>query len=190
MADNEMEDKQIEEFDIDQAQKLLESIRFMSDMRKFPVQKMFSVTMEMTTMQEWLKQYAKITEWNGRDGTENEVIKMVQNVDSDLQVLVGRVEDGFRRLLTVLDRRELKISLLKNEVEKYKEQIRLMEEREMQIQKEPTKIVQQSVAKIDIKQLDEDFDDEIITNKSDETKIPQPKKVITAKNLGLSPTKT
>ena len=124
--ENDME--KIDEFDIEQAEKLLENIRFMADLRSFPVQKPNSITMEMTTMQEWTKWYAKTTEWNGRDGTENEVMKMIYNLDSDMRIMVKRVEEGFRVLLRVLDKKDLRLELIKNRLEMAEDLIKSFKE--------------------------------------------------------------
>jgi hypothetical protein len=131
MAEN-LEDKKLEDFDIEKAQKLLDSIRYMSDIRNFLVQKPNSVMMEMTTLKEWVRWYAKQTEWNGQDGTENEVMKVLDNLYYNLKILTERVESGFEKLLTALDRKDIKVKLLLSQVDVLKEQIRLMEEKEKQ----------------------------------------------------------
>lgn len=125
-----IKDKALDEFDVSQAEKLLESIRFMSDLRKFPIQKPNSITMELGTMQDWLKWYTKTVEWNGRDGTDTEVMKMVYNISADLEILVKRVEEGYRLLLRVLSRRNIKIESLTTELENYKEALRICEKNE------------------------------------------------------------
>lgn len=161
--DNEFNNDKIDTFDVEQAEKLLESIRFISDLRKFPVQKPNSTNMEMTTMQEWVKWYAKTTEWNGKDGTESEVMRMIENIDSDLQIMIRKVEDGFRILLTVSDRKDLKISLLSNEVEKYKEELRLIKlSSDKKSYNEETKLIIDEIED-DIEDLNDD-ENKIIEN--------------------------
>jgi len=134
--DNKLED----DFDLEQAQKLLESIRYMGDLRKFPIQKPNSITMELGTMLDWVKWYAKTTDWNGRDGTENEVMKMIGNLDSDLQILVKRVEEGFRRLLNVVESREIRIQLLNSRIEILKEEIKMINEQKPKLIEEKIQV--------------------------------------------------
>lgn len=131
MIDEDIENNNLDNFDIEKAEKLLESIRFLSDLRRFPCQKPNSNTMEMTTVKNWVAWYAETTEWNGSNNTENEVMKLIYNLDEDLKLLTSRVEEGFQRLLTVMDRKDIKIKLLANEVNRYKEQIRMLESKDV-----------------------------------------------------------
>ncbi|MFA6089860.1 MAG: hypothetical protein WC755_08435, partial [Candidatus Woesearchaeota archaeon] len=128
--DSTIENSELDKFDTVQAKKLLDSIRFLGDIKKFPVHKPNSVVLEKTTMQEWVKWYAKTTEWNGRDGTEHEVIRMVDDIDSNLRIIVSKVEDGFRKMMTVLDRKQLKTKLMQNKIDMLLEEIRLMQDKE------------------------------------------------------------
>jgi len=153
---NGIKEDSLEKFDIDEAQKLLDSIRFMSDLRRFPVQKPNSTGMEMTNMKEWVNWYAKTTEWNGTDGTENEVIKLIYNLDEDMKILTKRVEEGFRRLLSVIDRKDIKIDLLNKEIEKQNEQLRILRTNEEETQ----------VTEEDAEDVEEDFQKQLEESKN------------------------
>lgn len=179
-----MEDK-IEEFDLAQAEKLLENIRFMADLKKFPVQKPNSTTMDMVPLKDWVKWYAQITEWNGKDGVEGEVFKVIYSIEQDMKIVVERIEEGFRKVLSALDRKQIRIELLRNEVAKYKEQIRLMEEQSKHTAQSQNVEVQK-VSSQKNKNIDEDEeieeDEKIVAQVS-----PQPSKSkVPVLDLGLA----
>ncbi len=110
-----MNNSSIEEYDITQAQKLLSNIRFISDLRKFKVSKPFTL-MDEITMQEWVKIYVENIEWNGSIGIEKEVLHMIHKLDSQMQILSSRAEEGYRKLLMVLERRASIIKLLNDKI--------------------------------------------------------------------------
>lgn len=153
----ELEENKFDEFDLEQAEKLLENIQYMSNLTKFPVRKPNSLTMELTTVDEWVRWYVRITEWNGSSGTENEVMEFIKSIDSDLTIMVKRIEEAFRVLIRVLERRELRLELQQNEIENLKSEILLIKNKN-------------SNEEIDEK---ENNDEEVVIEKKSETIIKE-----------------
>jgi hypothetical protein len=122
--------RDIEEYDINQTKKLLQNIKILSDLRNYPVQNPKSVTMEKTTLKEFVKWYFTEMEEQGGDELSYKMIEIIHYIDQHLINVTSKVEEGFRKLLTVADRRkkrlsfqEKKISEIQYENEVMKQQI-------------------------------------------------------------------
>lgn len=182
----DIEDTKLDDFDIDKAQRLLESIRYMADIRKFPVQKPGSASMEMFTMKEWVQWYAAKTEWNGTTGTETEVMRVIQNLNEDLKLLSSRVEEGFQRLLTVLDRRDLKIKMLNTQNTNLSAEVMMLKDKLRDLSgKTKTEIPEENIDEQEDKSEEEE--ETPVTIKK--TKVIKNNETNTVIDLGLAPAK-
>ncbi len=113
----------VEMFDLEEAKKLLTNIRMLADLRKFPIPKPQSEFGEMGTMQEWVKWYHEQIEYEFGVGIESKVLVVVHYLDEHLRLMVGRVEEGYRKMLGVADRRGKIIENYKKFLEKKNEQV-------------------------------------------------------------------
>lgn len=107
----------ISDFDIEQAKKLLVNIRHLGDLTKFQVKKPLTIG-EKISMKEWVQWYLGRVDWYGMTSAEQEVVKMIESLDQHLSIIISRVEEGFRKLLTVVDKKDTYIKSLQVEVAK------------------------------------------------------------------------
>lgn len=119
---NELDE--LEQYDKERAEKLLQNIRFLSDLSKFQVRKPNSLVVEMTSMKKWLDWYIAMTEWNGQRGVESEVMNMINSIDNNLRLITERVEVGFELLLSTLQRKDIRIKRLETENEALQKELK------------------------------------------------------------------
>ena len=119
----EIIEEDIEKFDIVQAKKLLINIRSVSDLRLLKVQDPQGIELKWISMQEWVKWYYRRTQNYGDTGIESQVMNIISNIDQHLTTTTSKVEEGFRKLLNVLEKREKRIKYLKDIIEKKEEVI-------------------------------------------------------------------
>ena len=124
-----MSNDDIDKFDIEQADKLLRSIRMLGDLKSMSVPKADSDQMEETTLRLWMRTYHNYIEWNGGTGYEHQVVQLIDLIDNNVQLIASRAEEGFRRLLTVLDKKALEILEFEKRVEQDEKIIKSLNDR-------------------------------------------------------------
>jgi len=107
--------EKLEDYEINEAEKLLRSIKLISNMEKIRVQKPNSNGLEYITLSTWIEWFCENFMISGEMGYEREVLAVLQQIEMNNERITRRIEDGFRKLLNVIERRKtLTDELLKN----------------------------------------------------------------------------
>lgn len=114
------------QYDVEEAQKLLQNIEILGDIRKVRVPDFESRSLEQISLKDWISKLHKRVEIRGSFGLEKDFVFVIQNLDNNAQLVVSRAEEGVRRLLNVIEKEEIeidelkiKIDQLETELEKY-----------------------------------------------------------------------
>ena len=153
-------------FDVSQAKKLLENIRYLADMGKFPVSDPRKLDFSKIDLRQWIKWFKEMVEYNGELGFERDWLQMVMDIDERLIMIKGRVEEGFRNLLMVLERKDITIKNLQKKV-------KMLEAETVELSDDDT----------------ESDDEEDVESEDKEEETDKKPEVKPTFDLGMSPTK-
>lgn len=110
--------EQIDIYNKEQAEKLLQNIRILGDIRKLEVPNPESTSLEMTNLKQWIVWLHKRVERYGDFGIESKFIGIIERLDTRMQVSVERAEESVRRLLSIIIRQE---KIIKENIDKIKD---------------------------------------------------------------------
>jgi len=174
MDETNDERKDIEEFDIEAANNLLRSIRVLSDLKKLQVPDPASDNMGSCELQQWMKWFFQQLDSIGSTGLETMAVGMIDRIAVFNGVQVMKVEEGFRRLLTVVDRRQKRIDILENVVARQKEVISDLNDENTELQL--NRRAGLSSPKLSIEDKDESNDEVEGEDESNDEEEPEEKK--------------
>ena len=93
----------------------------MCNLPALQVQKIDGFGMQTCSLKQWVIDYCNKINWNGGNGYENSILNIIGKVDEQQQMLMTRLEEAFRKLLYVLDRRRKNLNYYKSLSETQKE---------------------------------------------------------------------
>ena len=111
----------IDKYDKDQADKLLQNINIIGDLPKLQVPDPESNKMKLIPLSRWVSWLIKRVETYGEFGIEGRFIQIIEIIDKNMWLMRDRMKEGFRRLINVIERQEIEIKILKNELEEKKQ---------------------------------------------------------------------
>jgi len=101
-----MEEESFIKIDIDYAKKLLSNIRVMKNLGNIEVINPQSGDLTSKKFKDWMKWYCDYINMYGGIGIEEDVLKVFSAIDNHNYIMVERIEEGFRRLLNVIDKKD------------------------------------------------------------------------------------
>lgn len=125
MTDLYEEYNKVDEFDIDMANRLLNKIRLINNFAEIRVPNPKTDGLESFNLKEWKKWYIKYTYYYGSNGAEKNVLSVLDIIEKELNIIQIDIEEGYRKILTVSERRGI---LNKALIDKLKEKDAKIEE--------------------------------------------------------------
>lgn len=113
---------EIDKFDENEANKLLQNINTLGDLTKLMVPNPESKDMKTISLPKWVTWLIKHVETYGEFGVEPIFLEIIKIMDNNMNIMRDRVKEQYRRLINVIRRQEIEINKVK-EREKGKEQI-------------------------------------------------------------------
>ena len=139
-----MKTDKLQEFDEDEAKNLLLNFRQMMDIKKYKVPDSSSMWKEDITLNEWLRRFSKRIFYEINPMIGKEFLRILNTIDSQNKLIADRVEEMYRRIMLVAERKDAYIEDLNIRIKELEDLIDAQKQIINNKQTEPEKQQQQN----------------------------------------------